>query len=171
MRSEGVSNKRNDAGGAFGIGKDAPFAGSFIRTILYSTLNRSGEHAFQGVAKLTTHLDGSGRKTQPDGFIGLVDRNAMECRAVRQLTQIPPVFQRDQIGTSLFILAYRNLGGEDWSDEYIRHAVENFWPAIHRGSLVFEIGDVKVDTSPLPAFIEPIYWVSRNSSAASITVP
>lgn len=153
VMSEGVSNKRGDAGGAFGIGKDAPFAGSFIRTIFYSTLNQSGERAFQGVAKLTTHLDASARKTQQDGFIGLADRNAMECRAVRSNDQIPPAFRREQVGTSLFVLAYRNLGGEDWTDAYIRQAVENFWPAIHRGSLVFQIGERRVDASTLPALM------------------
>jgi hypothetical protein len=150
--SEGVSNKRGDAGGAFGIGKDAPFAGSFIRTVLYSTLNQSGGHAFQGVAKLTTHID-RGQETQQDGFIGLADRNAMKCRAVRQPGQIPPAFRREEVGTSLFILAYRNIGGEDWTDGYIRQAVENFWPAIHRGTLVFQIGDRRVDTSTLPALM------------------
>lgn len=152
VMSEGVSNKRGDAGGAFGIGKDAPFAGSFIRTVLYSTLNQSGEHAFQGVAKLTTHIDRD-QETQQDGFIGLADRQAMKCGAVRLPEQIPAAFRREEVGTSLFILAYRNIGGEDWTDGYIRQAVENFWPAIHRGTLVFQIGDRRVDTSTLPALM------------------
>lgn len=161
--AEGVSNKGPDAAGAFGIGKDAPFAGSFIRTVFYSTLNRTGGHAFQGVAKLATHLDPQGRKTQNDGFIGLVDRQAMVCRAVRERQQIPEVFRRNELGTSIFVAAYKNLAGTHWADEFIRHAVENFWPAIHREELVFEIDGYRVDASTLPDL------VSRYSSDADFT--
>lgn len=82
VQSGGVSINQDDAGGAFGIGKKAPFAGSFARTIFYSTLNRSGGRAFQGVSTLTTHPDAAGQKTQAAGFIGklkVVSRVANQC--------------------------------------------------------------------------------------------
>lgn len=153
VQSGGVSINQDDAGGAFGIGKKAPFAGSFARTVFYSTLNRAGGQAFQGVATLTTHLDAVGEKTQGAGFIGLVEDGIAACGSVRDPVQIPEPFRRGEIGTSLFIVAYRHLGGDDWADAYIRHAVENFWPAIHRGSLVFQIGDRRVDAATLPALM------------------
>jgi hypothetical protein len=153
VQSGGVSINQDDAGGAFGIGKKAPFAGSFARTIFYSTLNRGGGRAFQGVTTLTTHLDSAGNKTQAGGFIGHVENDAACCKSVRDLGRIPEPFRRNETGTSLFIVAYRHLGGEDWADAYVREAVENFWPAIHRGSLVFQIGDRRVDTATLPALM------------------
>lgn len=153
VQSGGVSINQDDAGGAFGIGKKAPCAGSFARTLFYSTLNLVGGRAFQGVTTLTTHLDATGQKTQGAGFIGLVEGGVARCGSVRDPAQIPEPFRRSETGTSIFIIAYRHLGGDDWTDAYIRHAVENFWPAIHRGSLVFRIGDRSVDTATLPALM------------------
>ena len=153
VQSGGVSINQDDAGGAFGIGKKAPFAGSFARTVFYSTQNRGGGRAFQGVTTLTTHLDTAGHKTQAAGFIGHVESGVAICKSVRDPQQIPVPFRRSETGTSIFIIAYRHLGREDWADAYIREAVENFWPAIHRGSLVFQIGDRRVDTATLPALM------------------
>ncbi|HEV2804234.1 MAG TPA: hypothetical protein VGW57_04795 [Chthoniobacterales bacterium] len=153
VQSGGVSIKAGDAGGAYGIGKDAPFAGSFIRTVFYSSVNHTGECAFQGVAKLMTHFDAAGRKTQPTGFIGIIGTADAECASIRHVADIPPPFRRDDTGTSLFVLAYRQLGGETWTREYIREAVENFWPAIHRGKLVFQIEDQRIDAATLPSLM------------------
>lgn len=152
VQSSGVAIKPPDAAGAFGIGKDAPFAGSFIRTVLYSSLNQAGQAAFQGVTKLTTHTDSKGQKTQDVGFIGHVSA-AEGCRAVRDHAQIPEPFRRTQVGTSLFIVAYRYLGSDEWTEGFVREAVENFWPAIHRGSLTFQIGNRRVDGRTLPALM------------------
>lgn len=153
VQSGGVSIKPDNAAGAFGIGKDAPFAGSFIRTVLYSSLNQKGQAAFQGVAKLTTHTDSKGHKTQDVGFIGQVDPIAKACKSVRDLARIPEPFRRTQVGTSIFVVAYRYLGSADWAEGFIREAVENFWPAIHRGSLTFQIGTHRVDSNALPALM------------------
>jgi hypothetical protein len=100
-----------------------------------------------------THLDAAGRQTQADGFIGHVENGTLCCKSVREVEQIPAQFRRNEIGTSIFIVAYRHLGGGDWAEAFIREAVENFWPAIHRGSLVFQIGDRRVDSTTLPALM------------------
>jgi hypothetical protein len=51
VKSRGVSNQKGDeSGGAFGIGKDAPLAGSQFRTVLYSTRTRDGQQLFRGFA-------------------------------------------------------------------------------------------------------------------------
>jgi len=72
IRCSGSSSKWAGEGGSFGIGKNAPFAASRMRTVLYSTLNSDKEHAFQGVARLVTHE--RARKTvQATGYLGLPD--------------------------------------------------------------------------------------------------
>lgn len=153
VRSGGVSIKPEDAAGAYGIGKDAPFAGSFIRSVFYSSLNGVGGYAFQGVAKLATHRDPIERETQRSGFIGLVNAAAARCDSVRDVALIPEPFRRTERGTSLFVIAYRHLGADDWTGEFIREAVENFWPAIQRSRLVFQIGEHRVDAAALPALM------------------
>jgi len=55
IRCAGSSSKGGGEGGSFGIGKNAPFAASQLRTVLYSTFNTDEEHIFQGVATLVSH--------------------------------------------------------------------------------------------------------------------
>ena len=55
VKSLGNSNKSMGEGGAFGIGKNAPFACSSIRTVFYNTLDTEGIKAFQGVTRLVSH--------------------------------------------------------------------------------------------------------------------
>ena len=68
VRSAGSSSKSGDEGGSFGIGKNAPFAASQMRTVLYSTYNKDKEHIFIGVAMLVSH-EADGSKRQQTGFL------------------------------------------------------------------------------------------------------
>ncbi len=56
------------------------------------------------------------------GFIGIVEDGIAACGSVRDPVQIPEPFRRSEIGTSLFIVAYRHLGGDDWADAYSHRA-------------------------------------------------
>src|SRR5690606_38400000 len=64
VKGSGVSQKSSsDAGGSFGIGKNAAFAVSTLRTVFYSTRYRSdGKDAFlaQGKAILVSHTSAAG---------------------------------------------------------------------------------------------------------------
>src|SRR5581483_7492180 len=91
IRSAGSSSKGGGEGGSFGIGKNAPFAASQVRTVLYSTFNVNGEHVFQGVATLVSHNHPDGGVSQPTGFLG-----ATNGASVRTLSQIPARFRRLQ---------------------------------------------------------------------------
>ena len=57
IRCAGSSSKWGGEGGSFGIGKNAPFAASYLRTVFYSTLTADG-CAFQGVSTLASHYGG-----------------------------------------------------------------------------------------------------------------
>ena len=52
IRCAGASAKEEGQGGSFGIGKNAPFAASEMRTVLYSTFTSDKTHSFVGVATL-----------------------------------------------------------------------------------------------------------------------
>ena len=70
VRSSGASAKGGGEGGSFGLGKHAPFAASRLRTVFYSTLTDANTSAFQGVARLVTHMGTRKRLCQPTGFLG-----------------------------------------------------------------------------------------------------
>ena len=84
VRCVGASSKESGEGGSFGIGKNAPFAASAVRTVLYSTYNADGEHIFQGVAKLVSNKHPDGGNAQPTGYLG-----ADKGQSVRDKALIP----------------------------------------------------------------------------------
>lgn len=151
VKSRGVSNQKGDeSGGAFGIGKDAPLAGSAFRTVLYSTRTLDGKMAFQGVCRLVTHEGKDGQKTQGTGFIGEFDADEIVCRALRTDETIPDRFRRTEPGLDVWILGSRQLE-DDWPRPFLRSALANFWPAIADRKIIFEIGDETIEEPRLGA--------------------
>jgi hypothetical protein len=143
VKSQGVSNKGDTAGGSFGIGKSSPFAASRFRTVFYGTRTEGGDVAFQGVSRLVSHKNSEGRLTQGTGFIGNYDVAGADggeplFSAIRDEPKIPPIFKRSEPGTDIWIIGYRS--GAEWSDDLIRSILSNFWPAIHRGQIEFRVG-------------------------------
>lgn len=151
VKSRGVSNQKGaESGGAFGIGKDAPLAGSAFRTVLYSTRTLDGEVAVQGVCRLVTHEGKDGELTQGTGFIGDFDAESKIYQALRDPEAIPSRFSRAEPGLDVWILGSRHLGN-DWAQPFVRSALANFWPAIANGRITFVIGDETIDASTLGA--------------------
>lgn len=151
VKSRGVSNQEGaETGGAFGIGKDAPLAGSAFRTVLYSTRTLDGRVAFQGVCRLVTHKNEDGDLTQGTGFIGEFDAKHQVYRAIRDPASIPELFRRTDPGLDVWILGSRHLE-DDWSVPFVRSGLANFWPAIHNAKITFLIDDQRIDESSLGA--------------------
>ena len=69
--SEGTSVKPDDtAGGSYGIGKNAIFGFSKLRTVFYSSLSNKGEYIFKGVTKLASFNDIDGNTHERRIFCG-----------------------------------------------------------------------------------------------------
>jgi len=156
VKSQGVSNKGDTAGGSFGIGKSSPFAASRFRTVFYSTRTEAGSVALQGVSRLVTHKNAAGKLTQGVGFIGGYDEGGGEggepiFLAARHESEIPSSFRRSEAGTDIWVLGYRS--GPEWSGDLIRSILTNFWPAIHRGSIEFRVGRQIISQKNLPELI------------------
>lgn len=151
VRSSGACNKTGTAGGSFGIGKYAPFAASILRTIFYHTRTENGS-AFQGVSRLVTHEDGQQEQTQATGYFGSYESVARKFYAVRQDEHIPFYFKRNQIGTDIYILGYRN-DGENWKDNLIISALENFWPAVLFRLIEFRVGDEIINVNNIGEYV------------------
>ena len=74
VKSSGKSNKSTEtSGGSFGIGKNATFAVSDLRTVFYSTVYDTSEgrrHAFQGKVQLVSHQDSESIQRTAKGYLG-----------------------------------------------------------------------------------------------------
>jgi hypothetical protein len=147
IRCAGSSSKGGGEGGSFGIGKNAPFAASLLRTVLYSTFNTEGEHIFQGVATLVSHNHPQGGISQPTGFLG-----GESGASVRTLAHIPVKFRRLQHGTDVIVLGFPAT--DNWQDDLLYSVLDNFWPAIHFGDLEVKVGDITITKENLHTLLE-----------------
>jgi hypothetical protein len=147
VKCAGSSSKGAGEGGSFGIGKNAPFAASQLRTVFYSTFNKDGERIFQGVARLVTHENAEGERVQATGLFG-----GESGASVRDVSLIPSGFGREVAGTDIFVLGYQ--ASENWEMDMTQSVLENFWPAIHNGALTVEIAGTIIDKERLPELMD-----------------
>lgn len=164
VKMQGDSAKRDSvAGGSFGIGKNAPFAVSPLRTVCYWTCATNGSEAiekFQAKAILMSHdwrESGVVAETQGAGYYGLVDA----CREIRK-SRIPPVFRNVDRhhqpvgGTTVWIAGFRTDG--EWQQQIARSVIANYFYAIDHGQL-----DVLLDPGDAPE--NPTTSLGRGSVA------
>jgi len=119
LRCSGSSSKEGGEGGSYGIGKNAPFAASDLRTVLYSTRTSKKDVAFQGVARLVTHEKAPEKKAQNIGFLG-----GSKGQSIRSEDEIANEFLREQRGTDVVILGF--ITGKDWENQLRLSVLENF---------------------------------------------
>lgn len=139
VKSSGKSNKSTEtSGGSFGIGKNATFAVSDLRTVFYSTLYDTVEgskFALQGKVQLVSHRDASGIERTAKGYWG----HPEHFKAVEDAELVPEWLRRNSKGTSVFSVGFR--GPEDWADRMTVPLLSNFFVAVDDGEIEFEIGD------------------------------
>ena len=133
VKSSGASSKDGQAGGSFGIGKFAPFACSYPRTIFYSTLDIEDRYAFQGVSRLVTHKI-NGETTQGVGYIGNPNGN----KPILDKSMIPDQFLRSETGTDINIMGFN--GEHDWKESVIKASLNSFFESIYDGKLEIQVG-------------------------------
>ena len=137
LKSSGVSVKESaTAGGSFGIGKNASFAVSDMQMVLYSTLySVDGVEAFaaQGKVKLASHTSADGSPRRATGYWGNPDSFA----AVIDVGAVPQWMRRTDIGTSIFVVGFRE--SQDWAEHMTASLVANFFAAVQREEMIFEV--------------------------------
>ena len=153
VKAKGVSAvKADDSGGSFGIGKYAAFATSELRTVFYSTayesLDGAPEFRFQGKSILTSHTDTLGHSKRSTGYWG-----ETEFRPISNPSSCPEWARRTERGTSVFSIGFRK--SSDWQAQLAASVVQNFFLAIQRNEMVFDIeGFAQLDASTLRSFFE-----------------
>lgn len=148
VKSTGVSNKDSGSGGSFGIGKNAPFACSQLRCVFYSTKDKFGTKAFQGVTKLASHQNKWGEETRGTGYYGVVDGN----KPILGIENVDSFFHRDTVGTDVFIAGFTEP--ESWQVQIARSILDNFFVAIYNQKLTVVVGDIRIDASRLTSLLE-----------------
>ena len=143
----GGAIKSEDKAGNFGIGKNAPFANSFLRMIFYRTFNMEGERAAQGVAKLVSFDLDTRNIATGTGYCGETDGNM----PVRNIAALDKIYRRTKRGTDVFIYGFN--GGETWNEKLIGELIENFLVAIYRDKLRVEVQGQMIDKNNLGKFV------------------
>lgn len=134
VKAQGVSDKASTDGGSFGIGKNAAYACSDLRTIIYSTLTVDGEVGTQGVASLISYsVEDSRDHTQGIGYLSVSDEND----AIEKLISYDSNFERKEPGTDIFIAGVTEE--ENIVDEIIIASLDNFFYAIYKNDLEIRV--------------------------------
>lgn len=158
---EGTPNKRGmaAAGGSFGIGKNAPYLVSGIKTVCYSTRypDRAGRREnFISRCKIQSHQDpDNGEDLQHIGF-GTKSK-------VVQGRNVPPTqgrdiyreFKLDDTGSGIFILGFEPLQS-NWIAVAQKAIVCNFFAAIHEKKLRIQIEDQEITFETIDGIFEAI---------------
>lgn len=143
--SDGVTEKDQGSAGAHGIGKNAPFACSSLRTVFYNSYSLDDKvKAFQGVARLVTHMQ-NGEETVGVGFY-------------HNVTNLTPIFEedpcpirdllnRDVPGTDVLIAGFKKV--PTWKEDIEKAIISNFFVAISNNTLVVKIDDIEINSSNL----------------------
>lgn len=135
VSAEGISDKDSSAGGSFGIGKNASFAASDLRTVFYSTLNEANERATTAVANLPSYdLEDGESFTQGPEFLGIDERNS----PYLDLINLDINFKREKKGTDIYISGFID---DDNELNIIKELLNNYLYAIFEESLIVEVND------------------------------
>jgi hypothetical protein len=136
--SEGISvGKEKTAGGSYGIGKNAIFGFSKLRSVFYSSFNRQNEFIFQGIAKLATYIGKDGKKYSDRIFCG----DGSELKSLRKFDELLPehqeVFIRTKPGLSQFAVCPSDHS--NWVEEFAKAILRNYWLLLEKGELIVEL--------------------------------
>ena len=145
IKNSGISQKSGTSGGSYGIGKSAPFACTDTRTILYSTLDKDGVEASQGVSRIISFLDDNNRFTTGTGYFGK-GTDPMD----GQLS-LDPNFTREQSGTDLYLIGFKDEPG--WKDQVIKSILDGFLMALYDEKLVVKVQGVVINKNSLDGLI------------------
>jgi hypothetical protein len=150
----GVSDKKGDKGGSFGIGKDASYACSELRLVFYSTINMDGEQAFEGVCKLPSfkkdneNYVGWGFFCNDDGF-------SNKQKPIRESISLDPDYTRKpgQYGMDKFIFGF-DSNVNNIEDELVISSINNFLYAFIEGRLIVRISGVEISQKTISELID-----------------
>lgn len=154
VKAAGVSDKSGASGGSYGIGKSAPFACSYLRTVFYATHDKDGLDAFQGIARLVSFKQIDFKNKDRDsittgiGYYGDATKNS----PIRKCHSLDKDFSRSESGTDVYILGF--TAEKSWKDEIVTSVLENFLISIYNNDLVVVVDNEEISKETLADIIE-----------------
>ena len=156
MKATGRSKKSDsEASGSFGIGKNAPFAMSDLRTIFVATTyadTKGGlSQLIQGKAVLMSHETDDKLFTN-SAYWGLKDT----FDPVQEIDgEFPNWLARSMsiedptasLGTTIYIAGFKKR--TNWDKIITAYIIQNFFAAIAQNDLIVEVGDYHIDSKSL----------------------
>ena len=150
MKAVGGSSKSGNKGGSFGLGKGAYYASSSFRTIFVSSMYGKDQYVFQGKARLSSYTDPTtSEMMQGNGSFGLPKQ-----KPVRNLSMIPHMFQRDDMGTDFYIVGFDE---EDWQTQMIKSVLNHFWYTISQGHLEVKVQNQLINKTSLELLLKKYF--------------
>ena len=156
--SDGVTNKSDTSAGSYGIGKNAPFACSKLRTVFYNTYAEDNVKAFQGVSRLVTHKDENGEFTQGVGFYQKVNGKQRSPLFEEDVCEFRDLFNRTEYGTDVIIIGLNKVSS--WEDNIEKAIINNFFVSIYHELLEVKVGTRLINKETLLSRIK--YYLDIN---------
>ncbi|MGP1354627.1 MAG: hypothetical protein ACTS1Z_15035 [Parasphingopyxis sp.] len=143
-KTDGMSVKEDiSSGGSFGIGKNATFALSDLQTVFISTryldADETEHNLCMGKTQFISHTDADGIERRRKGYWGITDGYM----PLDKLDEMPDWLRRDEQGTSIFSIGLRDTR-TDWRYEITAELLINFFAAIERQEMEFEIDEASI---------------------------
>ena len=156
VNSSGTSEKTEGKGGSFGIGKNAPFACSELRTIFYSTLDLDGNQRSKGVSKLISfklgvNEDGSDDLSQGVGYFG-IDK-IFNIYEITSMLNLDNEFIRTTSGTDIYVSGLKISNPEDFKVGIIAEILDGFLFAIWENKLEVRVNGYVINKNSLKEVI------------------
>ena len=134
VKEAGSSNKGDNSGGSFGIGKSAPFLNSSIRTLFYSSMDETGYESYIGVSNLMSFTT-KDKTTLGNGYFTYNENS----NAIAGQLGLDPKLNRTSSGTDIFVAAFKPLS--DWTLEVKNSVLKNFFITVMHKQLIVKIND------------------------------
>lgn len=156
IKEAGSSNKKDDSGGSFGIGKAAPFLSSNIRTLFYSSFDEENFHSHIGVADIMSFKKEDNSVTLGKGYY----TDNVNSNAIVGLQNLDPYFKRKESGTDIYIAAFNEM--EDWKNEMVKSILKNFFITVFQEKLVVKVDGFVVNHHNIGNLIERLEDTNDN---------
>ncbi|WP_156576508.1 hypothetical protein [Bacillus luti] len=156
IKESGSSNKGDSSGGSFGIGKAAPFLVSDIRTLFYSSYAIDGYKSHIGVSNIMSFQKENDEITLGKGYY----TNDNCSNAIEGLLNLDPSFQREEIGTDIYVASFNPKG--DWKEDIKYSVVNNFFITIYEKKLIVTIDGFTIDDKNIGELISKLDDTEEN---------
>lgn len=156
-KATGTSGKEGSSGGSYGIGKDAAYVCSALRTLIYSTADKDGLKAWQGVSHLMNF------SVEDDVKFGTGFYGEEGNHPIPEQFFLDPDFKRsdDQTGTDIYIIGFNE--NSNWKDEMVKSVLDGFLYAVWSGKLIVDVQDIQITKDSLAEIIEQYKPYKQNA--------